>query len=130
MSQTISLSSLDWMIDSWISENNESGETWSKKTENEYTGEGWQLQNGERKIFEKLSLVSKNDGIYYVADVSHNEKPVCFKLTKSDTNKAVFENPEHDFPDIITYELISPDILTAVIEGRNKKIEFRFTLTR
>lgn len=53
--------------------------------------------------------------------------PTEFKLTSVTPTKAVFENPAHDFPKVITYDLTAPDSLTATISGGEKKQEFRFT---
>jgi hypothetical protein len=38
----------------------------------------------------------------------------------------VFENPQHDFPKVITYRLEGDGTLVAVIEGDGKRVEFKF----
>ena len=43
--------------------------------------------------------------------------PVTFKLISSDSNKLIFENPTHDFPQLITYRIVPPDSLIAEISG-------------
>ena len=43
--------------------------------------------------------------------------PVMFKLVSSDSNKLIFENPAHDFPQMITYWNVPPDSLIAEISG-------------
>lgn len=85
---------------------------------------------GDRLVmFEFLRIVKKADGIYYVAQPA-GRPPVEFKLTKSETGLAVFENPQHDHPKIITYKLEGQSSLVATIEGdekgQHKKQEFRF----
>ncbi len=85
---------------------------------------------GERLVaFEFLRIVKKADGVYYVAQPG-GRPPVEFKLTKTEKVSAVFENPQHDHPKIITYKLEGEDGLVATIEGdekgQHKKQEFRF----
>ncbi|MBZ5609838.1 MAG: DUF6265 family protein [Acidobacteriia bacterium] len=58
------------------------------------------------------------------------QPPTDFKPTKSSASLAVFENPKHDHPKVITYRLESSGTLVATIEGdedgQHKKEEFRF----
>jgi hypothetical protein len=54
--------------------------------------------------FEFLRIEKRPDGIYYVAQPG-GRPPTDFKLTRSSAALAVFENPKHDHPKIITYRL-------------------------
>jgi hypothetical protein len=84
---------------------------------------------GERTVaFEFLRIEKRADGIYYVAQ-PNGRPPTDFKLTKSAAGLAVFENPKHDHPKIITYRLEDAKTLVASIEGDagSKRQEFRFT---
>ncbi len=85
---------------------------------------------GDRLVmFEYLRIVKKAGGVYYIAQPA-GRPPVEFKLTKFETGLAIFENPQHDHPKIITYKLDGPTTLIATIEGhekgQHKKQEFRF----
>jgi hypothetical protein len=79
--------------------------------------------------FEFLRIVQKDGHVFYIAQPG-GRPPTEFKLTRASASKAVFENPQHDFPKIITYELTAPDRLTATIEGpqrgQNRKQQFHF----
>jgi hypothetical protein len=84
---------------------------------------------GERMVgFEFLRIETRKDGVYYVAQPG-GKPPTAFKLTKASDGLAVFENPQHDHPKVITYRLESKT-LVATIEGdeggQHKKQEFRF----
>ncbi|MBK8982323.1 MAG: hypothetical protein IPM38_08390 [Ignavibacteria bacterium] len=119
-----------WLIGQWegIQGNGIYHEEWSADGENKLTGKAYFISKGELSNPEKLSIVCGEDGVCYIADVSHNTGPVSFRMTKSNDTLFVFENPEHDFPQKITYEKISENELTAIIEGdskgRSKKISF------
>ncbi|MFN0103242.1 MAG: DUF6265 family protein [Bryobacteraceae bacterium] len=85
---------------------------------------------GSRMVaFEFLRIVQKDGEIYYIAQPD-GRPPTEFKLTSASGAKAVFENPRHDHPKIITYERDADGNLLATIEGdeggQHKKQQFRF----
>lgn len=79
--------------------------------------------------FEFLRIEKRGNDIFYVAQPG-GRPPTNFKLTQSTASSAVFENPQHDFPKIISYRLEGQDTLVATIEGgegaQRKAQEFRF----
>ena len=73
---------------------------------------------GEKTVeFEYLRIEQRTDGVYYVAHPKARCPGTDFKLTKSSTSEAVFENPQHDFPKRIIYRKTGDDSLTASIDG-------------
>lgn len=104
--------------------------TWQMNTSKGVLYEGWQkindtlLQGGSYKIkehdtifLERVSLKHTVDGIFYVPVVEENNmQQVNFKLTSYNNNSFVFENPEHDFPKRVIYEIVSADSLHAYID--------------
>jgi Domain of unknown function (DUF6265) len=123
------LKKLDWLTGEWKRTNAKPGrsgfEIWKRISDNEMTGRGINLKGTDTTFVEKLKIISKEDAIYYVADVPQNKEPVLFKLTTQSETKLVFENPQHDFPKIISYELLDKK-LKAVISGDGKAIEYWF----
>ena len=79
--------------------------------------------------FEFLRIEKRTDGIFYVAQPG-GRPPTEFKLTQSTATSAVFENPKHDHPKVISYRLEGGDTLVAKIEGdeggQRKVQEFKF----
>ncbi len=73
--------------------------------------------SGERLIlFEFLRIEAGEGGIDYIA--SPRGKPgVPFRLVSIEARRAVFENPDHDFPQRIIYRLGEDGALHARIEG-------------
>lgn len=70
--------------------------------------------------FEFLQLrTDDNEDLFYVAFPS-GQKETWFKLVKFENDRAVFENPEHDFPQRIIYALKEDGSLLARIEGMSK----------
>jgi len=135
-SLTKNLDSLSWIVDNWVNADGEtvSYEHWQKINDSLFEGGSETVKNGDTIFAEKLKLVMQNGDIFYVADVKHNPAPVYFKLTSQGSNFAVFENPEHDFPQKITYK-IEEGNLHAFIEGPGKsgnwqKVDFYFNRRR
>lgn len=72
--------------------------------------------NGAARSFEFLRIESTAEGIVYRS--SPNGAPTTtFKLVRLEGQRAVFENPAHDFPTRILYWLAADGQLHARIEG-------------
>lgn len=119
MSQNnLEMEKLSWIADRWVSAEGEtrSYEHWEKISDELFTGGSETINNGDTIFTEKLKIEKIDGEIFYIADVKHNPAPVKFKMTSLNDYEAVFENPEHDFPQKITYRL-EEGILHATIEG-------------
>jgi len=126
---------LGWFVDRWIYTDDEETtyENWVKTNDTLYSGESYTVRDGDTIFNEQLKIEKDGDDVFYTAIVKHNPGPVSFKLTEINNNKAVFENPKHDFPTRITYELRNNSILYAKAEGKNKNgeaAEFELFYTR
>jgi hypothetical protein len=120
---------LEWLVGTWSRTNVKPGkvghEHWRKQSESELRGMGVSMQGKDTTFVEKISILIKDNNIYYVADVRENEKPVYFKLTEISNTGFVCENPEHDFPKKISYQLNGTD-LKAQISGGGKSMDYLF----
>jgi hypothetical protein len=78
--------------------------------------------------FEFLRIVECDGGLVYVAQPG-GRAPTEFVLTEASKTRAVFENPRHDSPQRIVYEISAEGALTASIGfskgGRPQRFEFR-----
>jgi hypothetical protein len=93
-------------------------EEWKKMDGNYLQNRGYFIKGNDTIVTERVSLTRNYKGIYYTSTVEdqNNKQPVAFKLTKQENNMFVFENPQHDFPKRIVYNLISADSLHAFID--------------
>ena len=130
------MNDLLWIVDNWVNAGGESVsyEHWNKVNDSLFEGGSETIKNGDTIFAEKLKIIKEGNDIYYVADVKHNPAPVYFKLTEISEGKAVFENPEHDFPQKITY-ILENGTMQAFIEGPGssgnwKKVDFYFNRMR
>lgn len=88
------------------------------------------LKKGKAVTFEFIQIQARPEGTFYIASPSKQEKTE-FKLTSFENDIAIFENPDHDFPQKVAYKFVTQDSLQAWIEGeqngKSKKIEFPMT---
>jgi Domain of unknown function (DUF6265) len=100
-------------------------EQWHKSGDYEMKGQATTIQNGDTVFVEHITLVIKDNAIYYVADVPQNKQPVLFKLTFISSTGFVCENPAHDFPKKISYQVTGVE-LKATISGNGKSIDYLY----
>lgn len=70
--------------------------------------------SGKMFAFEYLRIVEREGGLIYIAQPG-GKIPTEFVLTEVSANRAVFENPRHDYPNRIVYELSADGSLSATI---------------
>lgn len=120
---------LSFLEGTWTrkTEKTQSLEIWVKINNETLNGKGIRLKNetGDTLFVEKLEIVKKKEGIFYVATVpSQNDgKSISFKLKSIQSKEAIFENQKHDFPKKIQYVLKNQKLYIKVsgVENQKKK---------
>lgn len=130
------LDQLAWLIGGWKREARSGAihESWTRLGDRVFEGRSWRTaEPGSAAMpLEDILLAEMGGEVFYIPKVAENPYPVAFRLVKLEGRSAVFENPQHDFPQRITYELREDDTLLAAIEGPGgaegapQRIEFRF----
>jgi len=113
------LEALDWMAGYWRFESptSVSEECWLPATGGMLVGVHRTTRNG-RAFFENLRIELRDDRIVYVAAPA-GATVVEFALVEAAERRAVFANPEHDFPRRITYWR-EAELLHARAEGEGR----------
>lgn len=64
-------------------------------------------------------MIQEKEGLVYIPTVKDQNVglPIRFALASISNSQLVFENKEHDFPQMITYTQINSDSLVAEISG-------------
>lgn len=128
--KTQSIEDVHWLLGEWQRTNARPGTTayefWEKSSENLLTGIGFSLKEKDTTFVERLKIELKDGILYYVADVQENASPVYFKFTQLTENGFVSENPEHDFPKMISYDLKDGQMTAIISDGGDKKMGFVF----
>lgn len=122
------LQRMDWLTGTWqrtdLSAGRSGYEQWRRDGEG-FSGVGVARQRTETVFEETLRIELRDGAIVYVAGVAHNPAPVEFRLTDLDDDGFVFENPAHDFPQVIAYRR-DGDLLQVRVSAGDRASEFRF----
>lgn len=131
------LDKLRWLEGTWKVETDRGTlyETWRVVSDRTFEGESYSVDpSGERRVVtEWLLLVEMGDNVFYVPRPRQNPMPVAFPLVSVTDDTVVFENPDHDFPQRITYQRNGDDSVTATVEapgrdgGEPRRIVLEFT---
>jgi len=117
------LEKAEWLLGRWENchKNDCFSETWTKDGADAYEANTFLVSEGDTLFSEYSHLEETGKGLQCVISVQgqNQEKPVTFKMTKQTEDLMVFENPEHDFPQVITYQH-KGDSAIAEISGMQK----------
>lgn len=113
------LSSLRWMSGCWALESGEpgSGEHWLPPAGGSMLGVARTVKKGKTVAHEFMQIRLNAEGqIVYIA-LPSGQKEATFTATSVSEAAVTFENPQHDFPQRISYRARPGDRLLARIEG-------------
>ncbi|MFT5997750.1 MAG: hypothetical protein ACI81P_000195 [Neolewinella sp.] len=117
----------NWMIGRWQRGNDNPGRTtfeqWEQASETLYLGLSYTMVGTDTVWQEKMRLVATETG--WTLEVNGEGETIPFPLTSIKQGSFTSENPEHDFPKMITYALRG-DSLAAVISGEGTEVPFTF----
>lgn len=120
---------LEWLAGNWIGTKGtrSTEERWSPPLGGAMLGVSRTVSGGNMTAFEYLRIVPRNRGLVYIAQPGGGAATE-FVLTELTSTRAVFDNPRHDYPKRIVYELSSEGGLTATIGftkgGSPRRFEF------
>lgn len=124
---------LSWLAGAWVGSRGATGaisieERWSPPKGGSMLGVSRTVSRDRLAAFEYLRIIEREGGLFYVAQ-PNGGAPTEFTLTEVSGNRAVFDNPRHDYPKRIVYELTADGVLTATIGqlkgGTPMRLEFR-----
>jgi Domain of unknown function (DUF6265) len=129
--QQSGINAVAWMHGCWESASPQRivEEQWTAPRAGSMLGVG-RTSRGERLVEYEFVLLQEHEGrLAYEAHPSGQPSAVFTSSTISDT-MAVFENPEHDFPQRVGYRKEGPDAMVAWVEGtengKQRRVEFPY----
>ncbi len=129
--QTSDIKNAEWLIGTWENKTPKGSiyETWSKASDNEFLGKSYIVKDKNTIVFENIRLVQEQNGLFYIPTVNNQNDalPIRFTVKTISETQLVFENPQHDFPQIISYTKIATDSLLAKISGTKNGKEYKRT---
>ena len=121
---------LAWLAATWVGTRGAASieERWSPPGGGAMLAASRTVSRGKMTAFEYLRIVERDGGLVYIAQPG-GRPPTEFVLTALSTTRAVFENPRHDSPQRIVYEVSAEGQLTTSIGymkgGTPQRFEFR-----
>jgi hypothetical protein len=126
------LADLSWLAGCWAAVGGEpgSGETWTVADDGVLRGVGRFVKDGVAVATETMEIRESASGELEFIAAPPGQDPTAFTLTEVVPGEAVFENPDHDFPQRISYRRVDEDRLEATadgeVAGETKVLEFAF----
>jgi hypothetical protein len=126
-----------WLVGTWKLIETRSEQTNKSEYEEWHTvtgkdilqGKSYRVVGKDTTIQEGIILLRDAKDFYYVPDVAGNQGPVRFKMVQWRHGYFQAENPAHDFPKVIRYQLRGKE-LNAEIEGDGKIKAYHFEKLR
>ena len=121
---------LAWLAGAWVGTRGAASieERWSPPLGGAMLAVSRTVSRDKMSAFEYLRIVERDGGLVYIAQPG-GRTPTEFVLTELSKTRAVFENPRHDSPQRIVYELSAEGGLSASIGfmkgGSPRRFEFK-----
>ena len=91
------LKKLSWLEGTWNRTNVKAGRTaherWVRTNQSGFQGWGVSMNGVDTSFVEKLKIITKDNEVYYVADVPDNKELTYFKFTELTATGFVCEDP-------------------------------------
>ncbi len=127
------IADLAWLAGAWVGTRGTNGaisfeERWSAPKGGAMLATSRTVSRDKMSAFEFLRIIERDGGLVYIAQPG-GAAGTEFVLTEFSANRAVFDNPRHDYPKRIVYELSAEGGLTATIGflkgGTPRRFEFK-----
>lgn len=106
--------------------NVQKSEMWEELEDDKIKASGFRESESAKVLTENIGLIQIGDDIYYFAKPVNADKHTFF-LSDSDISSEkgefLFENPEHDFPQMIKYVFRSDSVFISIGEDELEKAE-------
>jgi len=127
-----SIADLGWLAGDWVGKRSSGSsieERWSPPLGGTMLAVSRSVNaSGKLVGFEYLRIIEREGGLVYIAQPG-GKTATEFVLTEHTASRAVFDNPRHDYPKRIVYELSSEGVLSATTGymkgGTPRRFEFR-----
>ena len=122
------LEGLSWLAGSWKGQAGPwtQEEHWTAPAAGLMLGLHRDAREDGRVAFEYLRIEEREDGIFYLASPGGREA-TAFRLIELTANRALFTNPEHDFPTRIVYERDGDSLKAWALGDDGKGLAFAWT---
>ena len=121
------LNKATWLLGNWEYSDSigKLTENWKMEDDSTFVGNSYFVLDNKKDTIhtESMQLQEAKEHLIYLATVKgqNNEDSVPFQLTINEDSLLVFENPKHDYPQKIQYELLRNSGIKASVFGKLKE---------
>jgi hypothetical protein len=112
---------LDWLAGCWESADGSAKEVWIRESDGSLIGFGVVVSDGAVEFYEVLRVVANQDGALAYTAYPAGQSPTTFIEAAASNAHVLFSNPDHDYPQEITYRLEGDRLFATIsaLNGRN-----------
>jgi len=122
-----------WLAGSWIEEADGvvTRELWHTPLDGAMSGVGQYTTPGKPPRFELMTITTEPAGVTFTAYLK-DQPPAAFLYKPGEPGVATFENPDHDFPQRVSYRKCGDDgadicgRIDGLDKGKPKVVEWRY----
>lgn len=119
--KNLNLIQYQWLLGTWEMNSPRGSifEGWKQVNDSLFQGKSYMLAGKDTIVMENMKLEQRGNTLIFTPFVmgQNSGQPVAFVSSNISNNELIFENPQHDFPQKISYRLINSDSLLAKISG-------------
>jgi hypothetical protein len=116
---------VDWLVGCWVSFGDYSQEVWVKTPDAALIGFSVSVLDDDVSFYESLYIREVGGTLTYTAYPS-GQSATTFIARDVAVTSVVFENPAHDYPQVIAYRLEGDELWASISDAQGeKKITFK-----
>ena len=104
---------LEWLLGCWQTPDGSAMEVWVRDTDTSFLRFGVATSEGVIRSYELLRIASNEEGELTYTAHPKGQASATFTATEMGEQRVTFTNPEHDYPQRITYERNGDDLLAS-----------------
>lgn len=120
-STTDKMTDSNWLLGKWTTTLTQGNleETWKTANDSTYEATSYFIKERDTLHNEAIVLQQLDENLIYKATIKgqNNDQPILFPLTEATDKSVTFENPKHDYPQKIKYQLVNESTLSVTISG-------------
>lgn len=107
-------SDLSWISGCWVAPDESALEVWTEEEGGDFSAFGVAVSDNKVAFYEVLSIRQGNDGVFVYTATPAGQSPTSFLATEWSDKSIAFTNPDHDYPQRISYKRQGNRLLATI----------------